>query len=275
MTIGGGRAITSLQNPVVKRVRALEADRVLRERQGLYLAWGLHLAQEALAARVPVTQALVGDALQQSAEGGAILRALESVRTPIVLVGSRVLESIVPGASDQGILLIVRRPRVDLPRLLATLPTLLLAAHGVQDPGNLGSIIRSARGFGSSAVIVLRGSADPFGSRAVRAAMGAPFTLPIVEAAAPEALDALLRAGLAIVATDPAGERLPSEIDLGAPTAIVVGNEGAGLPTTILQAASARVRIPMAAGVESLNVHAAAVTLLYEAARQRSFSGLR
>lgn len=275
MTTGGGRAITSLQNPLIKRLRALEADRALREREGLYLAWGLHLAHEARVARVPVAQALVGDTLHQSVEGASVLGALESAATPIVLVSSRVLDSIAPGASDQGILLIVPRPCADLPRLLATHPTLILTAHGVQDPGNLGSIIRSARGFGSNAVIVLRGSTDPFGSRAVRAAMGASFTLPIVETTASEALEALLGAGLAIVATDPAGERTPSEIDLAAPTAIVVGNEGAGLPATILKAASARVRIPMAAGVESLNVHAAAVTLLYEVARQRSFSGLR
>jgi len=136
-------------------------------------------------------------------------------------------------------------------------------------------MIRSARAFGAAAVIVLPGSADPFGSRAIRAAMGAPFTLPIVEASAPETVDRLRAAGLAIVAADPEGDRQPAELDLREPAAIVVGNEGGGLPREILEAATARVRIPMAAGSDSLNVHAAAVALLYEATRQRSFSGLR
>jgi len=275
LTTGRDAVITSLQNPILKRLRALESDRALREREGLYLAWGLHLAQEAIASRVPIAQALAGDPLARTAEGRGLLKTLQSIRAPIVRVSDKAIESVVPGSSDQGILLIIRRPRIDLTAVLGGQPSLLLAAHGVQDPGNLGSMIRSARAFGATAVIVLPGSADPFGSRAVRAAMGAPFTLPIVEASVPETLDRLRAAGLAIVAADAEGDRQPAELDLRRPAAIVVGNEGAGLPREILQAATARVRIPMAPGAESLNVHAASVALLYEAARQRSFSGLR
>src|SRR5207245_9160048 len=128
---------------------------------------------------------------------------------------------------------------------------------------------------GAAAVVVLEGCADPFGSRSVRAAMGAQCTLPVAVASTSETLGALADGGLQIVAADSAGGRRPFEIDFRAPTALVVGNEGGGLPPAILDRAAARVRIPMVDRAESLNVHAAVVALLYEAARQRSFAGLR
>jgi len=106
----------------------------------------------------------------------------------------------------------------------------------------------------------------------VRAAMGAQFSLPIVSGVSSrEAAAALGAAGLQLVAADPSGSELPPSIDLTCPTALLVGNEGSGLPDALLSSAAHRVRIPMAGGVSSLNVHAAAAVLLYEAWRQRGF----
>ncbi|PYS96139.1 MAG: RNA methyltransferase [Acidobacteria bacterium] len=263
--------IGSPQNARVRLARSLERDRAARDRSRTYLAWGIHLAQEALAAGAEVREAFVAPGLEQVAEGRGLLERLRGAGVPLARATRRILESIVEGSGDQGIVMLVRRPERDLPGLMASRPTLLVAAHGVQDPGNLGSILRTARALGAEALLALPGCADPFGSRAVRAAMGAQFTLPVACADAPSALAALRRAGVALVAADPAGAERPTEIDLRRPAAILVGSEGGGLPPPILEAADHRVRIPMAPGVGSLNVHAAAAALLYEAARQRGF----
>lgn len=265
------QVVDSLQNTSVRRARALERDRALRERLKTYIAWGRHIAQEALASRAPIRQAFVGPRLLETDEGRDIFRQLRDLGVPLLRVTTRVLESVVEGCGDQGVLLLAARPEQDLARILGMPPTLVLAAHGVQDPGNIGSILRSARALGVSGLIALEGCADPFGSRAVRAAMGTLFSLPVVATPAARFLEALRGTGYHLVAADPAGTESPDAIDLARPTALMLGNEGAGLPRQLLERAERRVRIPMAPGVTSLNVHAAAAALLYEAARQRGF----
>lgn len=265
------RIVDSLQNAAVRRARALETDRSRRERERTYLAWGVHLAQEALSSRAHLRQALVGPRLPESREGADVLSRLRAATLPIVRVTTRVLESITEGCGDQGILLLAVLPQHDLAAILGLPSSLVLATHGVQDPGNLGSILRSARALGADGLVALEGCADPFGSRAVRAAMGTQFTLPVASATAAAFLQKARASRLQLVAADPAGAEAPPGIDLARPTMLLLGSEGAGLPEEILQAAHRRVRIPMAPGVSSLNVHAAAAALLYETARQRGF----
>jgi len=265
------RAIDSPQNPAVKRARALERDRDRRERERTFIAWGLHLAQEALRTRAPLRQIFVTPAFPESGEGRELLRGLGGTGAPIVRTTSRVLESIAEGSGDQGILLLCARPAPEAAAIVHPGTSLLVALHGVQDPGNVGSIVRSGLALGASALIALPGCSDPFGSRAVRAGMGAQFTLPIAAAGVRPFLDLVGSAGLELVAADRGGQETPTEVDLSLPTVLLLGSEAAGLPDDLLRAARRRVRIPMARGVESLNVHAAAASLLYEAARQREF----
>jgi len=263
--------VDSTQNAAVRRARALERDRALRDRSMMYVAWGRRLAQEALAGDAPLHQALVGPALSESADGQQILRGLGARGVPLLRVTRRVLESIVEGCGDQGILLIALRHQHDLPGLLAAPPRLVLAAHGVQDPGNIGSIVRSARALGASGFVALEGCADPFGSRAVRASMGALFGWPVVTATAAFLLETLRGTPFDLVAADPAQTEPPADVDFARPTVLLLGSEGVGLPHDLLAGSQRRVRIPMAAGMSSLNVHAAAAILLYEVARQRGF----
>ena len=266
------KAVDSLQNPAVKLARALERDRALRTGRRTYLAWGIHPAQEALAVRAPLRQAFLGPALAESREGADLERRLSASGVPIVRATTRVLESIIEGSGDQGVLLLAELPVADLRSVLSSTRPVVLAAHGVQDPGNLGSILRSARALGAGGLVALEGCADPFGSRAVRAAMGTQFTLPALSCTTGELLAGARTAGRQVVAADPAARDTPTAVDLARPTVLLVGSEGAGLPRDLLETADLRVRIPMAPGVESLNVHAAATALLYEAARQRGFS---
>jgi len=265
------RAIDSPQNPAVKRARALERDRDRRERERTFVAWGLHLAQEALRTRAPLRQIFMTPALPESEEGRELVRGLGGTDAPMVRTTSRVLESIAEGSGDQGVLLLCTRPVLGPEALIRPGTSLVVALHGVQDPGNVGSIVRSSRALGASGLIVLPGCSDPFGSRAVRAGMGAQFSLPIATAGVRPFLDLLGPAGLQLIAADRGGRDTPSEVDLSLPTVLLLGSEAAGLPDALLRAARRRVRIPMAQGVESLNVHAAAASLLYEVARQRDF----
>jgi TrmH family RNA methyltransferase len=148
----------------------------------------------------------------------------------------------------------------------------VLVAVGVQNPGNLGGILRTAEAAGATGAYLVEGCADPFSWKALRGAMGSAFRLPHVRGlSAPAALDRLEARGVAVLATAADGETRYDEADLASPVALVLGGEGRGLPETIARRASARLRIPMAPGVESLNVGVAAGLVLFEAARQRRF----
>jgi RNA methyltransferase, TrmH family len=265
------RPIDSRDNPAVRDARRLERDGKARRASGLFVAWGLHLAAEAVATGAAVTRVFLARRPSADGEAGRLAAVLAERGAERLLVPAALLESIAAGSGDQGILLIVRRPRADLSDLLAARPTLLLAVHGVQDPGNVGTMARSALVLGAGGLVALEGTADLHSGRAVRAGMGAQFALPMADSETGPAIAAFRGAGLRIVAADLRTTRPLHDIDLTAPSVLCVGNEGAGLPEALLAAADSRARIPMAREGASLNVQAAATVLLYEAGRQRGF----
>ena len=165
-------------------------------------------------------------------------------------------------------------------------PSLVLVIVGVQDPGNTGTIVRSAEAFGATGVIATRGTADPWSPKAVRASAGSALRLPLLRSMAPSIVLAQLRvAGVRVIAAtsrlenDPANRQQPLQsqavgsTDVGAnlsePCAILIGSEGQGLPPEVEHSADAVVSIPISEGVDSLNAAVAASVLLYEAARRR------
>jgi TrmH family RNA methyltransferase len=267
-----GEIVRSAQHPIVKEARRLDADAAARRSGRKGIAWGRHLAFEALAASVPVEAALLSPDLDQDDEGARIVAAIARAGARVLRVTPALLDGIAAGAGDQGVLLVVRRPQAVLDDLLGRRPSLLLLAHGIQDPGNLGSILRSSRSLGAEGAAVLEGSADPWSSRALRAAMGATFRLPVVESTTAQVLPGLKRAGLRLAAAVSTGGTSPDRVDLRSPVALLLGREGSGLPKDLVEAADDRVRIPMSPGADSLNVHAAAAILLYETHRQRTTS---
>jgi TrmH family RNA methyltransferase len=173
--------------------------------------------------------------------------------------------------TSQGLLALARRPSFDGEEVLRGTP-LVLVADGVQNPGNLGGLLRTAEAAGASGAILAGACADPFSWKALRGSMGSAFRLPHLRGLPiVDALDVLEARGVAVLATDKAGERRYDEADLRGPVALVVGSEGAGLPAAVRERAAARLRIPLAGPVESLNVAVAAALVLFEAARQRGF----
>jgi TrmH family RNA methyltransferase len=158
---------------------------------------------------------------------------------------------------------------------ITELPLVLVLA-GLQDPGNVGAIIRAAAAFGASGVVAIEGSANPFGWKALRGAMGGTFRLPIAaHGALPDVVDSAAALGLRLVAAVPRGGTPLPKLDLREPTAIVLGGEGAGVPHATMAAVHETVTIPMQPPVESLNVAIAAALILYEATRQRQGASTR
>src|SRR6185369_379887 len=196
-----------------------------------------------------------------------------------LLVTDQVLAAISPVQHPSGVVAIARARATDVRVVFAAaadhgqhLPLVLVLA-GVQDPGNVGAIVRTAAAFGASGVVAIEGSANPFGWKALRGAMGGTFRLPVAaRGSLSEVVASATELGVRLVAAVPRGGTPLPRIDLRAPTAVVLGGEGAGVPQTTMAAVHETVTIPMQAPAESLNVAIAAALILYEAARQRQES---
>lgn len=267
--------ITSRQNALVRTFRTLASRRGRR-----LLLDGAHLVDEALAAGVRVevaafsTRVLERRAGDRVAELRRLADRLERGRARVVGVSDLVMAAMSPAETPSGVVAIAAHepPAVDaaLDSAPAGSPALVLLIADVQDPGNLGAMIRTAEAAGATGVVACGASADPYGWKALRGAMGSSIRLPV--AGRPATRDAVVAArarGLRIVATGPQGGRSLYDADLRQPTALLVGGEGSGLATEIIALADESISIPMQGSVESLNVAVSAALVLYEAFRQR------
>jgi TrmH family RNA methyltransferase len=264
--------ITSRQNAIVKRFR--ELARASRAGAAEMLLDGEHLLQEALAGGVPIDVAAFAEA--QLGAGSSMARlavAVEARGARVLVVGAPILAAMSPVRQPSGVVAIARARAAAVDAIMASNgsgPALVAVLDGVQDPGNVGAIVRAAAAFGASGVIALDGSANPFGWKALRGAMGGTFRLPTAAGGSyAEAVAAARRGGVRVIAAAPRGGTPLTALDLRGPVALVLGGEGAGLPPEVLHAVDDTVTIPMHRPVESLNVAIAAALLLYEAARQR------
>lgn len=259
--------VTSRQNPVVRRFRA-----VAREgRAGdVVLLDGPHLLAEALEAGVALEVAAFAS---DAAEGRFPDLAAQCARSgaQVITVPPSLLGAMTPVRQPSGVVALARVRAASTADVLRARAQLVLILDRVQDPGNVGAIVRVAEGCGASGVIVGPGTADPFGWKALRGSMGSAFRMPV--AAAPTLPDAMAQArgaGLRIFATVPRGGTPLGQAALALPCAILLGGEGAGLAPPAVHAADEMLTIPMRPPVESLNVSIAAALVLYEASRQRT-----
>jgi RNA methyltransferase, TrmH family len=264
--------LRSRENPLYKRLRALKERGADRE---LCLLEGPKLVLEALSAGLAVVEAATSPRAEASPAGAAALSLLRGRSVPVRRMTAELHASLSEAETSQGVLAVARRPAAEEDRVFGGTP-LVLVADGVQNPGNLGALLRTAEAAGASGAILTDGCADPFSWKALRGSMGSAFRLPLLRGLTiGHALDSLEARGVVVLATAKDGERRYDEADLRGPTALVVGNEGAGLPAAVCARATSRLRVPLAAPVESLNVGVAAALVLFEAARQRGFPGWR
>ena len=265
--------VTSRQNALVKRFRALAQQRSADEPS--VLLDGAHLLEEAVKSAVRIDTAVFSDT---AANGPLASLAQEVERSGgrAVVIPDALLASVSPVQHPSGVVTIAHLEPARLEMVLTRRPALLLLLDGVQDPGNLGAIIRVAEACSATGVVVGTGSADPFGWKALRGAMGSALRLPIVQRANLEDVVARLKAeGIAVFAMVPRHGTPLSECELRTPAALLLGGEGAGLGEDLVRAANGRLTIPMSAPVESLNVGIAAALVLYEASRQRAHVAIR
>ncbi len=192
---------------------------------------------------------------------------LRSAGVRQVVVAPAVFAALTQVESPQGVLAVVARPDPAPDAVLRDPQALLVVLDGVQDPGNVGAILRTAAAAGATAGITVGAVADPLGAKALRASAGAAFRLPLRHfRAASEAAVALRGAGVRLLVADPRGEHPAARVSFARPVALVFGSEGTGPDPVWVRSGAARVRVPITGPVESLNVAAAAAILLYRAA---------
>jgi TrmH family RNA methyltransferase len=281
-----------IDSPANPRIRAAAALRERRERDatGLTLVDGARESLRAIEAGVAVDTAFVSSApLGQTADGRSVRAALAARGIDAVEVGPRAMARLGFGDRAEGIVLVVRSPATDLAALERALESMLAArasarggiggageplivvTEGLEKPGNLGAILRSADGAGADAVIAAGGT-DLFNPNVIRASAGIVFGMPLA-AAPPEAVVPWLRErGIRIVAARVDAERLHTDANLTGPLALAVGSEAEGLSGAWAGPDIESVRLPMRGVADSLNVSVAAAVLLYEARRQRDRS---
>jgi TrmH family RNA methyltransferase len=257
--------ITSHRNDRVKYVRGLQSRRRVRQRERRLVFEGVRLVEET--ARAGVSPDFVfHTARVEASEGGRIGQVLQSLReagVPCFAVSESVMAACSETKSPQGILAVVPVP--DLPQ--PERPTFTLILDRVRDPGNLGTILRTALAAGVERAILTSGTVDSSNPKVVRAAMGAHLHLPLISLEWEAIAETV--AGSDVWLAAPSGGIHYTEADWTGPVSIIVGGEAAGASDKAEALASGRVSIPMAEGVESLNTAVATAVLLYEVMRQR------
>jgi RNA methyltransferase, TrmH family len=258
--------ITSRQNPLVARFRAAARG----DAGDVLLLDGAHLVADALAAGLTIRLAAVTPSAGEKPDINELISALSSARVDVVTVAAPVMDAISPVRSSSSIVAIAERPAAADDRIYTGTAALVIIAVDVQDPGNIGAIVRVAEAGGATGVLAAGGSASPFGWKALRGSMGSALRLPIAcEADTGAALAAVRRHGCRIVATGPRGGRSLFDATLTGPVGVLIGSEGEGLAPALLAAADEQVTVPMQPPVESLNAAVTAALIVYEARRQR------
>jgi TrmH family RNA methyltransferase len=260
--------ISSAANPLIKRVRLL-ADRRHRRREGAFVVQGIQPVWQAVEAGADIETLIVAPDLLRPAPVRTMIANQEERGTPVARLTSELFSRIADRDGPSGLAAIVRARPVSLDSLPVSAGSLYVALHQPGNPGNVGTIIRTASAVGADGVILAGDAADPYDPAAVKASMGALFEVPVAHAAsAAGLLDWAAARGVTVAAASGGAAVSCWEAELPLPLAVLLGSEGAGLPASLLDAAGLAVRIPMTGTAESLNLAVAAGVLLYEVRRR-------
>ena len=257
--------LTGLQNPVVKAAAELKQKKY-RTQNGLYLAEGLRTAEEAVAYKAVETLFYV------ATDDDRTMRLLEEAamqNIKLVCVNENVMKKIADTETPQGIIAVCKMRQPKLENLLAS-GKMLLVLDRVGDPGNIGTMLRTADAAGIGGLVLLKGCADIYAPKTVRSSMGSLFHIPVLSGVSEqEFVSAAKKAGYDLLVTCLDGADNLYKADLSGRIAFVMGNEAGGVSETLLEKADKRVYIPMAGRAESLNVAMAAGIVMFEALRRK------
>jgi RNA methyltransferase, TrmH family len=256
------KIVTSRDNALVKRLHAMAASTSQQRRAEHVLAEGIHLAAAFLDTGRAPHQCVVSESALEDGEAQAVLRRIDDAR--VTMLPDALFKQVSTVVTGVGVLLLIDREEPAVPDAIERDCVVL---DGLQDAGNVGSILRSAAAAGVRDVFCVSGTAYAWSSKVLRSGMGAHWHLSIHEHGEPADLLARLRVPVAL--TDSHGAQPIDEVDLRGPVAWIFGNEGAGVSAAWREAPHTRVTIPQPGGMESLNVAAAAAICLFEQGRQR------
>jgi TrmH family RNA methyltransferase len=257
------RRVESRQNARVKELRA-GLSRGIKTAHDHIAVEGLHLVQEAVKSGLKLETVFLLEGHEELAQ------QFPSISAEILILSEDVFLSAALTEHPQGIAALVEAPHFQMQALFPAAPgpaPLVVIAAGLQDPGNLGTLVRSAEAFGATGMILLPGTVSLWNAKTLRASSGSAFRLPVLALTADAAFNALRDHQVRIIAA--VARDGDSETDLRGPSALLIGNEGSGLPESWIAQANARVTIPFTGAVESLNAAIAGSVLLYDAMRQR------
>ena len=262
--------IGSTQNKWVKYIKSLQ-QRKYREKEKAFLLEGIRLLEEAVESSWPLKLGAYSPKLLENPRGKRILQILKSKTIPLVCLTDEILDKVGDTQSPQGILAVACEKETDWEAIWASsLEPVLVIVDGIQDPGNLGTIIRTADAHGAQGVLLTKGTVDLYNSKTIRSTMGSIFHLPILRINnLTECLQQLNEQKVKIVVGDLAAKEYCFQHDYTGAIAICVGNEGAGPSWELKEKAHTMVKIPILGQAESLNVAVATGILLYEINRQR------
>jgi TrmH family RNA methyltransferase len=261
--------ITSRQNPQVKEALRLQ-ERRARDESGLFLIEGFRELTRAVKGGVTLQKLFVCPALFLGENETTLIEQIESTGALILVCNEEVFGKLSYRDRPDGLLAVGVQMRLLLGSLPVKKHPFLIVAEGIEKPGNLGSILRSADGAGADGVIVCDRCTDLYNPNVVRASVGTLFTQHVVEATGADTYNFLKRHKIQVVAATPSAKTLYTDADFTLPVALVVGTEQLGLTELWMHAADMQVSIPMRGVADSLNVATAATLLMYEVVRQRN-----
>jgi TrmH family RNA methyltransferase len=260
------RSIASRQNSLVRELRRAFTQAVPAE-DGSVAIEGVKLVEEAIRSGLRLRTVFFSESARERAN--RLLPQLAHA-TETILLPDDIFRSAVATETPQGVAALVHPLAATLDDLFSTSTPLILGCAGLQDPGNLGTILRSAEAFGASGVLTTEGTVSAANPKVARASAGSVFRLPCIKLSTAQALEALAAHGVRLAVTSSHQGRPVHQIDLTRATAIFIGSEGHGVPRALLDAADEAILVPHSPNVESLNAAIAASILLYETQRQRS-----
>ena len=263
--------ITSASNPLIKTLRALERKKT-RAETGLFLAEGARLIEQALAQGWQIDTLVVSSSGMERDYVRAMSRRAAAAGARLVQVPDRLASSITRKDNPQAVIAAIRQRDLTLDDLDADHPGLWIGLYEVRDPGNLGTILRTADCADVAGVIMIDQCCDPYSVEAVRASMGSLFDVRLARADFETFNDWRQRAGLQMVAASVNGNTAHTGVDFNQPSLILMGNEQSGLPPHIEAQCDQLCLIPMRGGADSLNLAQATAIMLYEGWRQRGFA---
>ncbi|MEK6672924.1 MAG: RNA methyltransferase [Nitrospirota bacterium] len=262
--------ITSASNLKVREVLEVRNKRSRQRHNNAFLIEGPHLLEMAANADCIIRHVFFSESFIKKRDGQRLLKRLFEAGADIFMAKEHVMSKLAETETPQGILAVASYAPIDLNALTLRGKPLIVVTEGVQDPGNLGTIIRTSDAAGADAVVILPGTCDPFMPKSLRATAGSIFNLPVIFSEADDLIGWLRKKGISLFVTDIGADKSIFNSDLHGPLALAFGNEAQGVSQRLRDTADMLIRIPIIGRAESLNVAASAAICLYETVRQRT-----